>query len=128
MAHEFLSEDWFTAAEALRDEAPQPGPGAAGLVLNIVVEGGPGGQVPMRMDGGKLERGLADDAPTTVTLPYELAKRMFIDGDQSAGMQGFMSGQIKVSGDMTKLMAMQGAGGPTAEQKAFQEKLQAITA
>jgi hypothetical protein len=30
-----------------------------------------------------------------------------------------MSGQIKVEGDMTKLMAMQSAS-PTAEQQAFQ--------
>jgi putative sterol carrier protein len=42
-------------------------------------------------------------------------------------MQAFMSGQIKVEGDMTKLMAMQSAGGPSAEQTAFQEKLKAIT-
>ena len=39
-----------------------------------------------------------------------------------------MSGQIKVEGDMTKLMAMQSAGGPTAEQQALQAKLQALTA
>jgi hypothetical protein len=39
-----------------------------------------------------------------------------------------MSGQIKVEGDMSKLMAMQTAGGPTPEQQAFQEKIKAITA
>ena len=33
---------------------------------------------------------------------------MFIEGNQQAAMQAFMSGQIKVEGDMTKLMAMQG--------------------
>lgn len=128
MAHPFLSDDWFTAAEALRDEAPQPAGAAADLVLNVVVSGSPNGDVEMRMDRGRMERGLAPDAPTTVTLPYDLAKRMFIDGDQAAGMQGFMSGQIKVTGDMTKLMAMQSAGGPSAEQQEFQRKLQAITA
>ena len=38
---------------------------------------------------------------------------MFVKGDQSAAMQAFMGGKIKVEGDMTKLMAMQsgGAGG-----------------
>jgi hypothetical protein len=128
MPHVFLSDDWFAAAEQLRDQAPEPTGAAKDLVLNVVVEGGPDGDVPMRMDKGKMERGLADAAPTTLRLPYDLAKRMFIDGDASAGMQGFMSGQIKVQGDMTKLMALQSAGGPTAEQRAFQEKLQEITA
>ena len=48
---------------------------------------------------------------------------MFIDGNQQAGMQAFMSGQIKVEGDMTKLMAMQAGGPPTEEQQAFQVKI-----
>jgi putative sterol carrier protein len=55
---------------------------------------------------------------------------MFVQGDQAAAMQAFMSGQIKVEGDMTKLMAMQSqqpaAGGPS--QAEIQAKLQAITA
>jgi putative sterol carrier protein len=53
---------------------------------------------------------------------------MFIDGNQQAAMQAFMSGQIKVEGDMTKLMAMQAGGPPTAEQVAFQEKIKGLTA
>ena len=71
--------------------------------------------------------GLADAAPMKLTVPYDTAKGMFIDGNQQAAMQAFMSGQIKVEGDMSKLMAMQGAGGPSPEQQAFQEKLKAIT-
>ena len=128
MPHEFLSDDWFAAAEELRESAPEPSANAKSIVLNIVVNGAPAGEVPMRLEAGRLERGLADGAPTTVRLPYDLAKRMFIDGDQSAGMQGFMSGQIKVEGDMTKLMSLQQAGGPSPEEKEFQQKLQAITA
>ena len=61
-------------------------------------------------------------------MPFDVAKSMFIDGNQQAGMQAFMSGQIKVEGDMSRLMAMQAAGGPTPEQIAVQEKLKALTA
>jgi len=40
-----------------------------------------------------------------------------------------MSGQIKVEGDMTKLMAMQSQGGGNpADAAALQEKARAITA
>jgi putative sterol carrier protein len=43
-------------------------------------------------------------------------------------MQAFMSGQIKVEGDMTKLMTMQaGAGAASPEQTAFQEKIRGLT-
>src|SRR5688500_623542 len=128
MSHVFLSDDWFDAVEGLRDEAPEPPAAMKELTLNIVVAGGPDGDREIHMTGGQFERGLADGAPTKLTVPYDVAKSMFIDGNQQAGMQAFMSGQIKVEGDMTKLMAMQGGAGPSAEQQAFTEKLRAITA
>ena len=80
------------------------------------------------MAGGNFERGLAEGAPTKLTVPYAVAKSMFIDGNQQAGMQAFMSGQIKVEGDMSKLMAMQGGGGPSPEQEAFTQKIKELTA
>jgi putative sterol carrier protein len=92
-----------------------------------VVAGGPVGDREIHMAGGRFERGLAEGAPTKLTVPYEVAKAMFIDGNQQAGMQAFMSGQIKVEGDMTKLMAMQAGGAPTTEQQEFQAKLKALT-
>ena len=79
------------------------------------------------MAAGAFERGLADDAPTKLTVPYDVAKSLFVKGDPQAAMQAFMSGQIKVEGDMTKLMAMQAGGPPSEEQVAFQEKVKGIT-
>ena len=128
MASTFLSDEWFEAVEALRDEAPEPPAAIKDLKLNIVVAGGPDGDREIHMTAGQFERGLVEDAPTKLTVPYEVAKAMFIDGNQQAGMQAFMSGQIKVEGDMTKLMAMQAGGPPTEEQQAFQAKIREMTA
>ncbi|HKE72044.1 MAG TPA: SCP2 sterol-binding domain-containing protein [Acidimicrobiales bacterium] len=128
MPHVFLSDDWFDAVEELRDEMPEPPAAVKDLKINIVVAGGPDGDREIHMAGGAFERGLADDAPTKLTVPFDVARSMFIDGNQQAGMQAFMSGQIKVEGDMSKLMAMQAGGGPTPEQQALQEKLKALTA
>jgi hypothetical protein len=128
MSHVFLSDDWFDAVEGLRDEQPEAPAALKDLVINIVVAGGPDGDREIHMAGGQFERGLADGAPTKLTVPFDVAKAMFIDGNQQAGMQAFMSGQIKVEGDMSRLMAMQAAGGPTPEQVAFQEKIKALTA
>jgi hypothetical protein len=130
MAHAFLSDEWFDAVEGLRDEAPEPPEAMKDLVINVLVEGGPDGDREIHMNGGQFERGLADGAPTKLTVPYDTAKALFVEGNPQAAMQAFMSGQIKVEGDMTKLMAMQGGGmaTPSAEQKAFQDKVQALTA
>lgn len=65
--------------------------------------------------------------PTTLTVPFATAKQLFIDGDQSAAMQAFMSGKIKVEGDMTKVLALQSVA-PTPEQEAFQGRLRELTA
>ncbi|HUR48404.1 MAG TPA: SCP2 sterol-binding domain-containing protein [Acidimicrobiales bacterium] len=128
MPHKFLSEPWFTEIESMRDDAPPAAGPMADLVLNIVVTGAPDGDVEVQMNKGQFERGLAADAPTKITVPYDVAKDIFVNGNQAAGMQAFMAGQIKVEGDMTRLMAMQAGGGaPTPEQVAFQQKLKDIT-
>ena len=130
MPEAFLSSAWFDAVEALRAEQPAADASMADLTINIVVTGGPEGDAEVHVKNGNFERGLVDDAPTKLTVPYDVAKSVFIDGNQQAAMQAFMSGQIKVEGDMSKLMAMQGGGGgaPSPEAQAFQEKLKALTA
>jgi hypothetical protein len=129
MSLEFLSDEWFAKVKELRAAAGNlEAPAAlADLVLNITVTGSAGGDRAMSLVGGMIEEGHKDGAPTTMILPADLAKRIFINGDQSAGMQGFMSGQIRVEGDMSKLMALQTAQ-PTSAQKALMSQIQGITA
>ena len=129
MPYPFLSDPWLDAVEALREEAPEPPAAMKDLTLNIVVAGGPDGDKEVHLSAGQFGRGLVDDAPTKLTVPYQVAKEIFIDGNQQAGLQAFMGGQIKVEGDMSKIMAMQAGAGaaPTPEQKAFTEKIQALT-
>lgn len=128
MAHPFLSDEWFDEVQKLQAEAPEPPAALKDLTLNIVVTGTPEGDKEIHATGGQFDRGLVDGAPTKLTVPFDVAKAIFIEGNQQAGMQAFMSGQIKVEGDMTKLMAMQSAGGPSPEQAAFQQKIKDLTA
>ena len=127
MAQPFLSDAWFNEVEKIRGEAPEPAAQMRDLKLNVVVTGGPDGDRDIRLDAGQFERGHVEGAPTKLTVPYDVAKAIFIDGDPQAGMQAFMSGKIKVEGDMSKVMAMQSMS-PSPEQQAFQEKLKALTA
>ena len=128
MPEKFLSEAWMTEIEKLREEAPPAGGPMADLILNITVTGGPDGEVEAHVNKGQFERGHNAEAPTGITVPYDVAKDIFVNGNQAAGMQAFMAGQIKVEGDMTKLMALQAGGAnATPEQQAFQKKMQEIT-
>lgn len=124
---QFLSDAWFDEIDKLRPEMPPPAAAMADLKLNVTVAGGPEGDKEVHLQAGAFGKGHVDGAPTKLTVPFDTAKQMFVQGNQQAAMQAFMSGQIKVEGDMTKLMSMQAAGAPSAEQQAFQERLKAIT-
>ena len=52
------------------------------------------------MDIGHLEK-----ADVTVTLDYDTAKSVFVDGTISAAMTAFMAGKVRVQGEMAKLLA-----------------------
>ena len=128
MSLEFLSDEWFAKVKEIRDGAGKvEAPAAtADLVINITVNAD-GGDKELALVGGMIEEGHHADAPTTMILPADLAKRIVIEGDQSAGMQGFMSGQIRIEGDMSKLMALQTAQ-PSADQVALMKQIQEVTA
>ena len=128
MSLEFLSDEWFAKVKEIRDGAGNvEAPAAlADLVINITVNAD-GGDKELALVGGMIEEGHHADAPTTMILPADLAKRIFIEGDQSAGIQGCMSGQIRIEGDMSKLMALQTAQ-PSADQVALMKQIQDVTA
>lgn len=129
MGHTFLSDSWFDEAERIRAEVDPAVPDAIkNLVINLVVTNGPTGDIEARIDAGRFTKGLAANAPTKLTVPYDVARKMFIEQDPNASMQAFMSGQIKVEGDMTKLMAMQAGGPPSEAQKKVSDAITKMTA
>jgi putative sterol carrier protein len=129
VAHEFLSDGWFSEAEKIQSEVNPPVPAAIqGLTVNLKVTGAPGGDVLFRMQDGRMVRGNADGAPTRLVMPFDLARAMLIEQNQQAVMQALMSGQIVVEGDMTKLMQMQMAGPPSAEAQQVSQRIREMTA
>ncbi|PCJ33117.1 MAG: SCP-2 sterol transfer family protein [Moraxellaceae bacterium] len=128
MSLKFLSDEWFTKVEELVAGAGDLDvPTAlAELTLNVLVNDTEWGDVEACMENGNIVKGFKAEAPTKMILNSEMAHRLFIENDQSAGMQGFMSGQIKVEGDMSKLMTMQTAQ-PSEPQIALQKQIREIT-
>ena len=131
--HPFLSDEWMAEAKKIREEYQGKGtPPAHAVKMNQVITEVPfgDGTINAHMDtsSGELEMdtGHLDGADLTVTLDYETAKAIFVDGNPQAGMQAFMAGKIKVQGDMTKLMAMQ-SGAPDPTQLEVAAKIKEIT-
>jgi hypothetical protein len=128
MGQLFLSNDWFAEVDKIISEVQPPVPAAIqDLVINFRVKGGPQGDVEARMEAGRLLPGFGANAPATVNLPFDVARKMMVENDQGAAMQAFMAGQIQVEGDMTRLMAMQAAGPPSAESQQVAERVRAMT-
>jgi putative sterol carrier protein len=131
----FLSAEWLEAATAIREEFKgQGGAPPHKMRMNLIITGAPEDvsaepidahmdttDGDMNMDIGHLE-----GPDLTVTLEYEVAKAILVEGNPQAGMQAFMAGKIKVQGDMTKLMAMQSAT-PDATAQQIAERINAIT-
>jgi putative sterol carrier protein len=116
-AYPFLSPEWTEAAHEVRAEFAGRAAAAAAVPvrMNLVVNEVPfgDGSLDAHIDTSSgelvLDTGHLDPADLKVTIDYETAKAILVDGNPSAGMQAFMAGRIKVEGDMTKLLALQGA-------------------
>ena len=128
MGYKFLADDWFTEVKKLREEAGdiEIPPQMADLILNLTVTGGPEGDKEFHINSGDFDKGHTDEAKTALTIPYDLAKRLFLENDRSAGMQAFMSGQLKIKGDMSKVMSLQSVN-PSDDQEELREKILEIT-
>ncbi|MCG2574600.1 MULTISPECIES: SCP2 sterol-binding domain-containing protein [Acinetobacter] len=124
----FLSEDWFSTVEQLTAQAGDLNlpPALKNLAINFVVNN-TSGNTELSLDGGKIQKGLADNAKTTLNLDEDTLRKVFLEFDLTAAMQAFMTGKIKVQGDMSQLMALQTAR-PSQEQKTLYKEILQHTA
>ena len=131
--YQFLTPEWVAAAKAVREEFDGQAPAPAHSVrMNQIITEVPFGDTDVKafMDTSsgsmELDLGELENPDLTVTVDYETAKAIIVDGNPQAGMQAFMAGKIKVQGDMTKMMALQAGGqDPVATQVA--ERIKEIT-
>ncbi len=114
MSYPFLSTEWMDAAKAIREKyADQATKVTTSIRMNQVITDAPfgDGTIKTYMDTSSgdvvMELGELETPDLTVTTDYDTARKIFVEQDQAAGMQAFMSGKIKVQGDMMKMMAMQ---------------------
>jgi hypothetical protein len=128
MSYAFLSDPWFDAVEALVAEAGDLQIPAAmkDLEINVTVTTA-SGKIPIFMKDGMFQRGHQVGVTTSLTLGEVVARKIFVEGEVSAGIQAFLSGEIQVEGDLAKVVAMQTVE-PSKPQQELTRRVAAITA
>jgi putative sterol carrier protein len=102
--------------------------------MNLVVTNVPfgDGDIHAHMDTSTgeliLDVGHLETQDLKVTVDYDTAKAILIEGNPQAGMQAFMAGKVKVEGDMAKLMALTAGPPPDASAAEMAGRLKDITA
>ena len=134
MAYQFLSDEWMVAAREIRaqyqdDSIKIP----VGVRMNQIITGVPfgDGTVATYTDttSGSLDIDLGhlETVDVTVTTDYTTARNIFVEQDPNFTMQAFMSGKIKVEGDMLKMMALQAAMPQDEIAKTIAAEIKTIT-
>ena len=112
MAVKFLTEEWAsTMTEALNSsEDFKKAASGQQVKLQQVVTDAPDGEVKyfFTIDGGEAAVGLGEvsDAEATITQNYDTA--VAIVKQELNAQNAFMQGKLKISGNMMKLMQLQG--------------------
>jgi hypothetical protein len=127
----FLSEEWFAEVRRIQQEHADAVPPDIEVKMNLRVTDTPFPEdrvMHMATTAGRADwgEGHLPDADITLTMAYETAKAMFVEGNPAAAMDAFMAGRIVVQGDLTRLMQLQTAPPPPGAA-ALTQALQDIT-
>ncbi len=120
MGVKFLSAEWCQAVQdALNSsEAFKSAAGSQTAKVEQVVSA-PDGEVRywFKLEGGSASLGLGDSPdPVDATISQDYETAVALAKNELTGTAAYMSGKLRISGDLMKLMQLQGALGqmPTA--------------
>lgn len=114
MGHRFLSEGWINAVKALHAEYDDrlPQVDIPAVRVNLDITGVPAdvasdGVVHTHADtngpGLTLDVGPLEDPDLTVTVDHDTAYDLLVDQRPNAAIGAFLTGRIKIDGDMHRL-------------------------
>ncbi len=133
-SYPFLSDEWLSEARRIRAEYEgKASPVPHVIRMNLVVTSVPFSEedILAHMDTSSgelvLDIGHLEIHDLKVTVDYDTAKAILVEGNPQAGMQAFMAGKVRVEGDMAKLMALQAAPSADPDAAEMAAKLRDIT-
>lgn len=119
MAVKFLSEEWASEVKTALSSSDAVKSAAGTMTARIQqVVNGPDGETKywFKLENGDVDLGLGDieNPDATITQDYDTAAAL--SKNELTGTAAYMSGKLRVNGDLMKLMQLQGVLGqlPTA--------------
>lgn len=124
--HLFLSNDWFAFVHELNTSTGDLplSPNLQNLIVNVCLQDENDCNFHLKM--GKLWQQQNDNAIATIISDKATLQELIISGKMDTAIDAFMTGKIRVEGDMSALLSLQSAK-PSQEQKALYKEILAIT-
>lgn len=122
----FLSNAWFDEVAKLNaqhDELNLP-PTLATLIINFDVSGET--NTLLHLKDGKIHAGHHADAISQVQIDQDALNAIISTKDMNLAIEAFMTGKIRIHGDMNAIMSLQSAK-PSQEQKQLYKDILAMT-
>jgi hypothetical protein len=133
--HPFLSPEWIVAMREIRaDYANDEGEPDIQLAANVTVTNPPFGEGSIlgHIDSSgptlMIEEGHLDQPEFSLEVRYELAYQLFVQRDPAAVMPAIFAGQIKLTGDSSKVLMLAGQMAPPADGDPRRDQLREIVA
>ena len=114
MAVKFLSEEWAQEVKTLLQNNEQLKSSAGSMTAKIQqVVTTPDGEVRywFTLEGGNVDLGMGDIENPDATISQDYDTAAALSKNELTGTAAYMSGKLRVSGDLMKLMQLQGVLG-----------------
>lgn len=123
---QFLTQAWFDELHALNATAGELNlpPTLDGLVINVSITGSD--PVTLHLKNGKIAQNHTAGASSTVSIDRETLGNIIAQNSTEVAIEAFMTGKIRIDGDMSQVMTLQSAK-PSAEQKALFKQIKEMT-
>ena len=113
MAVKFLSDEWLSEVESRLNASDAFQAAAKGQAARLQqqISGTPAGDVGYGfvLDGGKVQLAKGEIENPEATISQDYATAVSVAKQEITGQQAFMQGKLKVSGNLMKIMQLQGA-------------------
>lgn len=120
--YRFLSQEWILAAAEIRDEyRERVGTTEIAIRANVTVTESPfdestiHGHVDTTGGAISLDRGHLGESDFHIEVRYELAYTLFVDRDPQAILSALLGGQVKLTGNSSKILGLAGMAAPAPD-------------
>lgn len=125
----FLTKEWFEKVQEISKTwmgKVDIHKGLADVIVNLTILTEDNHEIQLCMNRGFIQPGFVENYDVEMTMPENYARTILVKGDWSVGMKGYIKREIKVAGNMRKLIPIQKFQ-PTESQEKLRQEIEQIT-